>query len=79
MTKTRRLLTRLCLGWIVFVPLLTVWEVAENAGLYRWLCEWQLSWSGEYEAALTAIIPAVLLIAPALAFLVRQEICNRKP
>jgi hypothetical protein len=73
MTKTRLLLTRLCLGWIVFVPLMTVWQVVEYTGLYRWLCEWQLSGRGEYEGALTAIIPAVLLIAPALAFLMHQE------
>jgi hypothetical protein len=73
MAKARLFLTRFCLGWLVFVPLMTVWEVVQYWGPYRWLCEWQLSLGGEYDAALTAILPALLLVAPALAFLVHQE------
>jgi hypothetical protein len=63
------MLTRLSIAWLIFVPAATLWQVITYSGLYRWLCEWQLAQGGEYEGLLTALVPAVLLIAPALLYL----------
>ncbi len=66
------MLKRLSIFWLLFVPLATLLEVLTYSGLYRWLCEWQLASGGEYEGFSTAVIPAVLLIIPAIVYLRSQ-------
>ncbi len=69
MAKRRPTLTYLAVGWLLVVPIWMLWGVATYGGLYRWLCEWQLSTTGEYAAFGTFIVPTMLLIAPAILFL----------
>jgi hypothetical protein len=64
-----RLALRLSIGWILFVPLWTAWQVATYGGWYRWLCERELESSGSYDAMMTAIVPSFLLITPAILVL----------
>lgn len=61
------------LGWIALVSLWAWWEFNHYSGLYRWLAEWQIARWGGYEKAWTAIIPAIVLMAPALSVLRRRE------
>lgn len=61
------------LGWIALVSLWAWWEFSHYSGLYRWLAEWQIARWGGYEKAWTAIIPAIVLMAPALSVLRRRE------
>lgn len=65
----RTALTRLSVGWLIFVPIATLLQVLTYSGLYRWLCEWQLGQGGEYDGLLSALVPAALLMAPALLYL----------
>jgi hypothetical protein len=74
----RVMLKRLAIGWLLFVPLATLWGVLTYSGPYRWLCEWQLATGGEYDASMTAVIPALLLIAPAVLFL-RTQLPDKPP
>ncbi|MDR3376063.1 MAG: hypothetical protein P4L98_20255 [Ancalomicrobiaceae bacterium] len=60
----RLILNRLATIWLLFVPLWMTWGAVTYSGLYRWLCEWQLSVNGEYDAFLTFVIPTLLLVAP---------------
>jgi len=64
-----RLALRLSIGWILFVPLWAVWQVATYSGWYRWLCELELESSGEYDPMMTAFVPAFILIVPAVVVL----------
>jgi len=72
MARARPTLTHLAVGWLLFVPIWMLWGAATYGGLYRWLCEWQLSINGEYAAFGTFIVPTMLLIAPAILFLRSQ-------
>ena len=65
MPKPRPILNRVCIAWLLFCPLWMIWGAATYGGLYRWLCEWQLSANGEYDAFLTFTVPVVLLAMPA--------------
>lgn len=58
--------------WIALVSGYMVWGVVYDAGLYRWLADQQIARFGAYYPKLTAILPALLLCAPALWFLRRQ-------
>ena len=69
MARKRPASTYLAIGWLLFVPLWMAWGAATYGGLYRWLCEWQLSASGEYGAFLTFLIPVLVLVTPSLLFL----------
>lgn len=63
----------LSFGWIAVVALWAWWEFSHYSGLYRWLAEWQIARWGGYEMAWTAIVPAIILMAPALSVLRRRE------
>ncbi|MBE1528680.1 hypothetical protein GGC65_003136 [Sphingopyxis sp. OAS728] len=63
----------LSFGWIAIVTLWAWWEFSHYSGLYRWLAEWQTARWGSYEMAWTAIVPAIILMAPALSMLRRRE------
>ncbi len=66
------MLKRVAIGWLLFVPFATLLCVLTYSGPYRRLCEWQLAHGGQYDAFWTAVIPAILLIAPAILFLRTQ-------
>jgi hypothetical protein len=77
MTPMRLVLKRLAVAWLLFAPLWMIWGAATYSGLYRWLCDWQLSTNGEYGAFWTFVISTLLLIAPTvLALRLRND---RKP
>jgi hypothetical protein len=65
MVQSRPPYFRLVLAWLLFVPLMTIWNVVQYNGLYRLLCEWDLAEDGQYDATRLAIFPALLLVAPA--------------
>ena len=69
MTRIRPALTRFAIGWLFFVPIWMTWGAATYGGLYRWLCDWQLSSVGEYDVSLSFITPTLLLMTPAAVFL----------
>ena len=69
MARMRPVLTRLAVGWLFFVPIWMTWGAATYGGLYRWLCEWQLSSVGEYDVFQSFILPTLLLMTPAAVFL----------
>lgn len=55
--------------WIAAVSFYMLWAVIQEAGLYRWLIEFQLAQWGSYAPKWSAILPALLLCAPALWYL----------
>lgn len=70
---THRGLTLILSGlWIALVSGYILWGVVYDAGLYRWLAEQQIARFGAYYPKWTAILPALLLCAPALWYLRRQ-------
>lgn len=58
--------------WIALVSGYMIWGVVYDAGLYRWLADQQIARTGAYYPKWTAILPALLLCAPALWYLRRQ-------
>jgi len=58
--------------WIALVSGYMIWGVVYDAGLYRWLADLQIARTGGYYPRWTAILPALLLCAPALWYLRRQ-------
>lgn len=61
------------IGWMLVVAAWAWWEYSHYSGLYRWLAEWQTARWGQYERVWTALLPALLLSAPALSVLRRRE------
>jgi len=55
--------------WIAAVSFYMLWAVIQEAGLYRWLIEFQLARWGSYAPKWSAILPALLLCSPALWYL----------
>lgn len=52
--------------WIAAVSAYMAWGAIAHAGLYRWLADLQVAQSGGYYPRWTAILPALLLSAPAI-------------
>ena len=66
MLRSRPPYYRLVLAWLLFVPLMTIWNVVHYDGLYRLLCEQELAEDGQYDATRLAILPALVLVMPGL-------------
>jgi hypothetical protein len=66
--------TILAWAWLVVVMAYLGWGMASDAGLYRWLVDRQVARFGQYYPTLTALLPALLLGAPALAWLRRRHL-----
>jgi hypothetical protein len=59
--------------WVALVAGYWGWAAITYSGLYRWLADWQVAqWGGYYERG-TAILPALLMAAPALTYLRRRS------
>jgi hypothetical protein len=59
--------------WVTLVSAYWFWAAITFSGPYRWLAEWQIAQFGGYYERATAILPAVLIAAPALAYLRRRS------
>lgn len=59
--------------WLALVAAYSVWGVINYAGLFRWLAELQMERFGGYSEKATAILPGMLLAAPALWFIGRRS------
>jgi hypothetical protein len=58
--------------WVALVAGYWIWAAISFTGLYRWLAEWQVVQFGGYYERATAILPALLIAAPALVYLRRR-------
>jgi hypothetical protein len=58
--------------WVTLVVAYWVWAAIGFSGLYRWLAEWQIAQFGGYYERATATLPALLMAAPAIAYLRRR-------
>jgi len=58
--------------WVALVGGYWFWAAISYSGLYRWLAEWQIAQFGGYYERATAILPAMLMAAPALTHLRRR-------
>jgi hypothetical protein len=67
MVQSRPPYYRLVLAWLLFVPLMTIWNVVQYSGLYRLLCEGDLAEDGQCDATRLALYPALLLVMPAFS------------
>lgn len=70
--RNARTLLVLSWFWLVLVTAYSVWTLINYAGLFRWLAELQLDRFGGYSEKWTAILPGMLLAAPALWFIRRR-------
>jgi len=59
--------------WVAMVSGYWIWAAITFSGLYRWLAEWQIAQFGGYYERATAILPALLMAGPALAYLRRRS------
>jgi len=59
--------------WIALVTAYWAWAAISFSGLYRWLAEWQIAQFGGYYERATATLPAILMAAPAIAYLRRRS------
>jgi hypothetical protein len=59
--------------WLALVAAYSIWGVVGYAGLFRWLAELQIGRFGGYSEKATAVLPGMLLAAPALWFIHRQS------
>ena len=59
--------------WVALVAAYWVWAAITFSGLYRWLAEWQIAQFGGYYERATATLPAILMAAPAIAYLRRRS------
>jgi hypothetical protein len=55
--------------WVAVVIGYVAWGAVEYEGLYRWLAEWQIAQWGGYYRKWTAVLPGVILAAPALSYI----------
>lgn len=58
--------------WVTLVAGYWFWAAISFSGLYRWLAEWQSAEFGGYYERATAILPALLMAAPAIVYLQRR-------
>lgn len=58
--------------WVTLVAGYWFWAAISFSGLYSWLAEWQTAQFGGYYERATAILPALLMAAPALVYLRRR-------
>ena len=55
--------------WVAIVLGYLAWGAVNYAGLYRWLAEWQIEQWGGFYRKWTAVLPGLVLAAPALAYI----------
>lgn len=70
--ERRWILLALCWLWLALVILYSIWGAVTYSGLYRLAAELQIDRFGGYSEKWTAILPGMLLAAPALWYLRRQ-------
>jgi hypothetical protein len=58
--------------WLAIVAGYSIWGAVTFSGLYRWVAELQIDRLGGYSEKWTAILPGMLLAAPALWYLRRR-------
>lgn len=64
-------------AWIAIVAGYSLWSALAFAGLFRWAAEAQIARTGGYSEKWTAILPGLILAAPALWYIGRRGTADR--
>src|SRR4051812_32271299 len=64
-------------GWIAIVAAYSLWSATQYAGLFRWAAEAQIARTGGYSEKWTAILPGIVLAAPALWYIGHRSAVDR--
>lgn len=77
MERNVRIRIALSWGWIALVAAYSAWAAVEYAGPFRWAAEAQIARWGGYSEKWTAILPGIVLAAPALWYIGRRGAIDR--